>query len=218
MAGVNVAGRTPVPVSVTVCGLLGALSVNVSAPVRAPNTVGVKVTFTVHLAAAARVVPQVLDKIAKLPLMAILLMLSGPPPLLVRVTVLAVLVVLMTWLPKLKLAGDSVTTGLPLRLNVAVTDFDAFMVTEQVPVPVQAPLQPANMEPEAGLAVRVTAVPVLKLALQVPGQSIPLGLLVTVPDPVPARLTVRGWVLPLTVNVAAFEVPPPGEGLVTVTL
>lgn len=46
-------------------------------------------------------------------------------------------------------------------LKVAVTDSSAFMVTEQVPVPEQPPpLQPANVEPEAAVAVRVTTVPV----------------------------------------------------------
>ncbi|HEV8098072.1 MAG TPA: hypothetical protein VGP56_02930 [Gaiellaceae bacterium] len=41
--------------------------------------------------------------------------------------------------------------------KVAVTDCSAFMVTVQVPVPVQPPPdQPAKLEPEAGEAVKVT--------------------------------------------------------------
>ena len=44
------------------------------------------------------------------------------------------------------------------RVNAAVTDFAAVMVTVQVPVPVQAPLQPAKVEPVAAAAVKVTAV------------------------------------------------------------
>src|SRR2546427_8994720 len=51
-------------------------------------------------------------------------------------------------------------------------------------------LQPVKVEPAAGLAVRVTAVPLAKLAEQVATQLIPAGLLVTVPDPVPASVTV----------------------------
>jgi hypothetical protein len=47
------------------------------------------------------------------------------------------------------------------ELKVAVTDWLAFMVTEQAAMPVQAPLQPANVEPEAGVAVRLTTVPLL---------------------------------------------------------
>ena len=61
----------------------------------------------------------------------------------------------------------------------------------QVPVPVQAPDQPAKVEPVAGAAVRVTDAPLLKLALQVDPQLIPAGLLVMVPAPVPARETLK---------------------------
>jgi hypothetical protein len=43
----------------------------------------------------------------------------------------------------------------------------------------------------AGLAVSVTLVPLEKLALQVVGQLIPLGLLVTVPDPEDEDVTVN---------------------------
>src|SRR3984957_16340247 len=90
-------------------------------------------------------------------------------------------------------------------LNVAVTDFAALIVTLQVPVPVQAPLQPANVEPAAALAVSVTTVPLLKLALQVPEQLIPVGLLVTVPVVVPASETVSGDVVTDVLNVAVTD-------------
>ena len=43
--------------------------------------------------------------------------------------------------------------------NVAVTDCAAFIVTTQLPVPVQAPLQPVNVDPVAGVAVSVTTLP-----------------------------------------------------------
>src|SRR5215831_3319694 len=75
-------------------------------------------------------------------------------------------------------------------VNVAVTEAAAFMVTVQVPVPVQPPLQPENVEPAAGVAVRVTAVPVVKDVEHVVPQEIPVGALVTVPVPVPALVTV----------------------------
>jgi len=75
------------------------------------------------------------------------------------------------------------------RANVAVTDWAAFMVTVQVPVPLQAPLQPVNVELGSGVAVSVTMVPLAKLAEQVAPQLIPAGLLVTVPVPVPVLLT-----------------------------
>jgi hypothetical protein len=48
----------PVPLRLTVCGLLESLSVSVSEPVCAPVAVGVKVTFTVHEPDATNDVPQ----------------------------------------------------------------------------------------------------------------------------------------------------------------
>ena len=71
-----------------------------------------------------------------------------------------------------------------------MTDELAVRFTVHVPVPVQAPDQPANVEPEVAAAVSVTCVPLAKLALQVAPQLIPEGLLVTVPAPVPASATV----------------------------
>jgi hypothetical protein len=76
-------------------------------------------------------------------------------------------------------------------LKVAVTACAAFIVTLQVPVPEQAPLQPANIEPVPGAAVNVTMVPLAKLAEQAVGQLTPAGLLVTMPLPVPASVTVK---------------------------
>lgn len=59
-----------------------------------------------------------------------------------------------------------------------------------LPVAVQLPDQPANVEPEEAVAVNVTAVLLLILAVQVLPQLIPAGLLITVPVPLPARVTV----------------------------
>ena len=47
----------------------------------------------------------------------------------------------------------------PLVLNVAVTLRAAVIDVTQVPVPVQMPLHPANVEPLAAAAVSVTDVP-----------------------------------------------------------
>ena len=47
-----------------------------------------------------------------------------------------------------------------VRLKVAVTACAALIVTEHAPVPVQAPLQPANADPAGALGVRFTVVPV----------------------------------------------------------
>jgi hypothetical protein len=43
-------------------------------------------------------------------------------------------------------------------LNVAVTAMSPLIVTLQAPFPEQAPLHPANVEPDAGVGVRVTCV------------------------------------------------------------
>jgi hypothetical protein len=76
--------------------------------------------------------------------------------------------------------------------NVAVTEVGAVTVTVQVPVPEQPPpLQPAKVEPAAGVAVSVTAVPLGKRIEQDTPQLIPAGLLVIEPLPPPARVTVR---------------------------
>ena len=78
-----------------------------------------------------------------------------------------------------------------LELKVALTDFAASMVTLHAPVPLQAPLQPANVEPESGVAVRFTTAPLSKFAEHVGPQEIPAGELATVPVPVPPFVTVR---------------------------
>jgi hypothetical protein len=42
---------------------------------------------------------------------------------------------------------------------VAVNDLAADIVTEHAPVPVHGPLQPENIDPLAGTAVKLTTVP-----------------------------------------------------------
>ena len=75
-------------------------------------------------------------------------------------------------------------------LNAAVTDRFTSMTTEHEPVPLQSPPQPVNIEPAAGAEDKATVLPDEKLALHVPGQDIPLGLLITVPAPAPPIVTV----------------------------
>ncbi len=73
---------------------------------------------------------------------------------------------------------------------MAVTDEAAVNDTLHAAVPVQAPDHPAKVEPVDGVAVRLTVVPLSKLAEQVEPQLIPAGLLVTVPFPLPDSDTV----------------------------
>ncbi len=96
-------------------------------------------------------------------------------------------------------------------MKVAVTVVAAETVTTHDPVPEHPPpLQPVKVEPAAGAAVSVTAVPLVKLAAQVAPQVIPAGLLVTVPVPVPALETVRAKVgVKVTVKMSAVQLVVP---------
>jgi hypothetical protein len=88
-------------------------------------------------------------------------------------------------------------------LKVAVACRFAVSVKPQVDAdPLQAPLHPAKPEFVPGVSVRVTDVPELKLALHVGGQLIPVGLLDTVPGPLPARVTVNVGTLWFKLKVA----------------
>src|SRR5207249_736759 len=118
--------------------------------------------------------------------------------------------------PQVIPAGELVTVPLPVpavltvrakvgTAKVAVTVVAAQSVTVHGPVPEQPPpLQPLKVEPAAGVAVSVTAVPLAKLAVHVAPQVIPAGALVTVPLPVPAGVTVSVKVC--TVKVAVTVV------------
>jgi hypothetical protein len=90
--------------------------------------------------------------------------------------------------------------------NVAVTEALAVKVIMQVDVPLHAPDHPVNVEPVEGVALSVTAVPLLNGALHVVPQLIPAGLLVTTPVPVPARVTVSTGGAVIAVNCAITEV------------
>jgi hypothetical protein len=77
-------------------------------------------------------------------------------------------------------------------VKLAETLVLAFSVTAQaLAMPLQAPPQPARPQLVAGVAVKVTFVPALKLALQVEPQLIPDGELVTVLLGLPTTETER---------------------------
>ena len=145
----------------------------------------------------------------------------------VNVTCVPLLKLALHVVPQLIPAGLLVTVPVPVPafvtvkgkvvgfvVKVAVTDCAAFMVTTQLPLPLQAPVHPVKDEPVVGVAVNVTCVPLLKLALHVVPQLIPAGLLVTVPVPVPAFVTVKGKVvcwLPTFKITEALELLPLGS-------
>ncbi len=121
LAGVNVTATSPVPVSGTCCGLLPALSVMVMSPVRAPTWVGVNVTWIKQLAPWARVLPQVVELMAKSPLGVMLPMFSVAEPLFLMVTVFAADVSPTISFPNAKDAGVRVTTGAVPAVTVRLT-------------------------------------------------------------------------------------------------
>jgi hypothetical protein len=88
----------------------------------------------------------------------------------------------------------------------AVTDVLVPRVTTHGPRPAQAPLHPVNAEPEAGVGVKVTCVPLANMKVHAVPQSIPAGELVTAPEPFPARATVSVTGFCIAVNVAVTAV------------
>src|SRR5260370_37518722 len=89
----------------------------VKAPMRVPAAVGVNVTLIVQFAFTASiagvtgqaVVPVLVS--AKSPDAAMEMIVRGPVPVFVRVTVRAALVVFSAWLPKVRVVGASITAG-----------------------------------------------------------------------------------------------------------
>ncbi len=113
----------PAPVSETVCGLSGALSVSVSVPLRFPLAPGVKVTLIAQFAPGAMADVQVFvcaKSLALVPLIAILLIVNEADPLFVTVIVCGELGVPTGTVPKSRLVGFKLTSGvgdeLPMNL------------------------------------------------------------------------------------------------------
>jgi hypothetical protein len=102
--------------------------------------------------------------------------------------------------------------------KVALTFRAWLMVTVQLAVPVQAPLQPLKVEPVAGAAVKVTTVPAVNEAEHVAPQLMPAGLLATVPVPAPVLLTVSVLPADTPVPVTSREIVSPAAAKLTLTL
>jgi hypothetical protein len=130
-------------------------------------------------------------------------------------------------------AGLDTTVPLPVlvtvracwvSVKVAVTVVAAVTDTVQVLVPEHTPPDhPEKVAPVPGVAVRTTLVPYANEVAQVAPQLMPVGVDVTLPLPVPARLMVRTFCarakfavtlvaeLTDTVHVPVPEQPPPDQ-------
>lgn len=147
--------------------------------------------------------------------------LEPAPGVAVRVTEVFAAYCSMQSEPQLMPAGVDVTVPLPLPPRVTLsaklggTENNAVTVrltlidtTQVVALPVQAPVQPAKIEPAAGDAVNVTLLPSTYDSEQSAPQLMPTGDEVTVPEPAPERLTVSvraGSLSNLAVTARASE-------------
>lgn len=144
----------PDPLRLIVCGLPGALLVMVSVPVRAPVAVGLKLTFSAQNPATPKPLPQ-LFVTEKSPVVTMLLMANAAVPVLVKLTLCAVLVLPLFSKAKFSLVGRPLTN--PVTLKEAVTAFAASMVTVQVAAfPELAHAPPQAIRLATGLADKVT--------------------------------------------------------------
>jgi hypothetical protein len=125
LAGETVASASvlvPVPVRLTVCGVVAALLEILRVPLRVSAAVGVKVTLTVQLAPAATELPQLLDSVKSLalvPVTARFVILTEELPVLARVTDCGLLDRSRGWLPKFRLTGDKFNAGVLAVLGTA---------------------------------------------------------------------------------------------------
>jgi hypothetical protein len=118
-------GGIPVPVKLTVCGLLGAMSVKFSEALRLPPADGVNVTLTVQVPLGITVAPvQVSALLAKslefVPLIVTAKMIRLAEPVLVTVRLWAALLVLRAWGGNVRLGEDTVAeleAKLPTRFE-----------------------------------------------------------------------------------------------------
>jgi hypothetical protein len=191
----SVTGALPVPLRLTVCGLLMALSAKVSVPVAAPSATGVKVTPTVQVAPAAMPVPQVLLETANGPPAGTEMLVNVSTVLrrLVTVTVFAALVLPSARVPKLKLVAEKVTGALPLP------------DTETVCVPTLSVIvRTPEAEPTA-VGEKTT-----EMVHDAAGAMLPLQVLVWMNGPVTATFVICSGPVPELCTVklrAVLEVP-----------
>jgi hypothetical protein len=139
-------GTAPVPVRAMLCGEPVALSVIETVAVSLPGVVGANFTVIVQVALAASGLAltqlSLSMKFAEFaPVMAILVIVSGPNPELVRVTLCGALVVPSVWLPKLSAGGARLTTGKAEKFAVTLCGALIVTVVEALLLLATAPVQ-----------------------------------------------------------------------------
>jgi len=133
----------PVPVSATVCGLPGALSLIVKVPVLGPLVVGSKKTPISQLEPGAKLLPQALSVPKSLGLVVTLSISSAALPLFITVTLFGSPDVPTYWLAKLALCGVTDTAGADMVVPLNIIDSGlsaALSVMLTVPLRVPEPV------------------------------------------------------------------------------
>jgi hypothetical protein len=175
------AGGQPIPAGLLLTVPLPA-TVTVNGKLTTPNVAVTELLPFIVIAHPPVPVQAPLHPVKLLPVVGVAVSVTMLPPLKLAVQVPGQLIPagLLVTVPPPK----TVTESGNICVNVAVTDAAALIVTMQLPVPLQPPLQSEKLQPAAGVSVSVTEVPLSNVVEQVPGQAIPDGLLVTVPLPV----------------------------------
>ena len=135
MPGTGIA--VPIPVRLMLCGEPAALLATLTAPLSAATVSGVKVTLIAQpvCGASVEVSSGQVEVKPKLPLPVMLLMVSGPVPVLVRMTVVGGLEVVVTvCAPKLIEGGVRRTAGAGATVTMSVTLLEAGLLPALVTI------------------------------------------------------------------------------------
>ena len=147
------------PLNVTCCGLLLALSLIISVPLRTPAALGANVMFTLQLAPASKFGLHVLD-CTKSPLTETLDTARAAFPPFVKVTVCAELVVFTVWSLKETLACETMTAGAAVVELVALLELvELAGVSVVEPLAVVAPVWGPVVEPFALVELAGVVIP-----------------------------------------------------------
>jgi hypothetical protein len=214
-------GDVPVPLSVTfwVAPTLPELSITCSVALRLPTAVGSNVTEIVQFAPTAKLAAQVLvsAKSAEfVPPITMLVIVRGPVPVLVRVTVCA-LVVTPTLMPaNVRLLGEAPATGIPtpVPLSEAVCVEPVTLPVLSVTVSVALRLPGAvgvNVTEIVQFAPTATLVPQVLVCAKSPGLVPVMAMLAIVSGPVPELVSVTVCALAVTPTFVLLNGTTVGE-------